>query len=39
MRWFVTGDCHGDLTKIYDFINKFDLDNNCAIIVCGDLDP
>lgn len=36
MRWFVTGDCHGDLTKIYNFINRFDLDNNCAIIICGD---
>ena len=37
MRWFVTGDCHGDITKILDFIKKYNLGENDNIIVCGDM--
>ena len=36
-RWFVTGDCHGDLSKIWRFIKKFDLGSESNIIVCGDM--
>ena len=36
-RWFVTGDCHGSLTKILQFIWKFDLGPESNIIVCGDM--
>ena len=35
-RVFVTGDTHGDLTKIIDFIHKFDLKLGDSIIVLGD---
>lgn len=35
-RIFVTGDCHGSLNKIIDFIEKYDLQND-GIIVCGDM--
>lgn len=36
-RWFVTGDCHGSLTKILQFIWKFDLGSESNVIVCGDM--
>lgn len=36
-RIFVTGDCHGNLTKIIDFIHKFDLKLGDSIIVLGDM--
>lgn len=36
-RWFVTGDCHGDLSKIWRFIKKFDLGSESNIIICGDM--
>ena len=36
-RWFVTGDCHGDLSKIWRFIKRFDLGSESRIIVCGDM--
>lgn len=35
-RIFVTGDCHGSLNKIIEFIEKYDLQND-GIIVCGDM--
>ena len=36
-RIFVTGDCHGNLTRIIDFIHKFDLKLGDSIIVLGDM--
>lgn len=36
-RTFVTGDCHGSLDKVINFIKKFDLKEGDSIIVCGDL--
>lgn len=36
-RWFVTGDCHGSLTKILQFIWKFDLGSESNVVVCGDM--
>ena len=36
-RFFVTGDIHGNLTRIWDFINKIDINNeDCNIIIAGD---
>ena len=35
-RYFVTGDTHGDLTKIIDFIQRFELKLGDNIIVLGD---
>ena len=37
MRWFCTGDKHGDISTILDFIKKFNLNKNDNIIVCGDM--
>lgn len=34
---FVTGDKHGDLTEIIDFIQRFELNKNDSIIVLGDM--
>lgn len=34
---FITGDKHGDLTKIIDFIQRFELNENDNIIVLGDM--
>ena len=36
-RWFVTGDCHGSLSKILQFIWRFDLGKESNIVVCGDM--
>ena len=37
IRWFVTGDTHGDLTRVWNFIDKIDINNeNCNIIIAGD---
>jgi len=36
-RWFVTGDCHGSLMKILQFIWRFDLGSESNIVVCGDM--
>ena len=37
MKFFVTGDCHGNLNRIYDWINRFNFDNeNISIIILGD---
>ena len=36
MRWFVKGDIHGDLSDIYDFINRFGLGEGDNIIILGD---
>ena len=37
LRWFITGDIHGDLQRIWDFIDKIDInDENCNIIIAGD---
>ena len=36
-RVFVTGDCHGDLTRIIDFIQRFNLKLGDSIIVLGDM--
>lgn len=36
-RVFVKGDCHGDFTKIIDFIDRFELDEDDIIIVLGDM--
>lgn len=36
-RWFVTGDKHGDLLPILQFIWRFDLGEESRIIVCGDM--
>lgn len=35
-RVFVTGDIHGDLTRIIDFIKKFELKLGDSIIILGD---
>lgn len=35
-RVFITGDTHSDLTKVIDFIHKFDLTLGDSIIVLGD---
>ena len=35
-RTFVTGDCHGDLSRLWRFIKKFDLGKGDNIIVLGD---
>lgn len=35
-RVFLTGDTHGDLTKIIDFIKRFDLKSRDNIIILGD---
>lgn len=34
---FVTGDKHGDLTEIINFVQKFELNKNDSIIVLGDM--
>jgi len=36
-RWFVTGDIHGAIHDIINFIEKFDLSEGDNIIVCGDI--
>ena len=37
MKFFVTGDTHGDLNRIYDWVNRFNFDNeNISIIILGD---
>ncbi len=36
-RCFITGDCHGDLYKIIDFIQKYNLGQESNIIVLGDI--
>lgn len=36
MRWFVTGDIHGDITSVIRFIEKYDLTKDDNIIVLGD---
>lgn len=37
IRWLVTGDIHGDLTRIWNFIEKVNInDENCNIIIAGD---
>lgn len=36
-RWFVTGDIHGDINCIIDFIEKFNLKEGDNIIVLGDV--
>jgi len=36
-RWFVTGDKHGDITPILQFIERFGLGEESNIIVCGDM--
>ena len=36
-RFFITGDIHGDLTRIWEFIDKIDINyENCNIIIAGD---
>jgi UDP-2,3-diacylglucosamine pyrophosphatase LpxH len=34
---FVTGDKHGDLTEIIDFVQRFELNKDDSIIVLGDM--
>lgn len=34
---FVTGDKHGSLIKVVDFVQRFNLDKNDNIIVLGDM--
>ena len=36
-RWFVTGDKHGTLTRIWRFIKEYDLGSESNIIICGDV--
>lgn len=36
-RFFVTGDCHGQYHRIYNFIQKYGLGEGDTIIVCGDM--
>lgn len=37
MRWFVTGDTHGELSRIYNWIDRMDLnDFGINIIIAGD---
>ena len=36
-RFFVTGDCHGQYHRIYNFIQRFGLGEDDTIIVCGDM--
>ena len=35
-RYFVTGDKHGDLRPVIDFIKRFDLQSNANILILGD---
>lgn len=37
MATFITGDKHGDLTEILNFIKKMKLSENDNIIVLGDM--
>ena len=37
MAVYVTGDCHGDFRKIYEFADKMDLAEEDYIIVLGDM--
>ena len=37
MATYVTGDCHGDFRKIYEFADKMKLKEEDAIIVLGDM--
>lgn len=37
MAVFITGDCHGDMRKIYNFAEKMDLGLDDHIIVLGDM--
>lgn len=37
MKWFVTGDIHGDLDRIYNWINRMNFNNfNINIFIAGD---
>ena len=36
-RWFVTGDKHGDIQPIINFIERFNLGSEDNIIVVGDM--
>lgn len=37
MRWFATGDTHGDFNRVYRWIEKMDFNNfNINIIIAGD---
>ena len=37
MRWFITGDTHGDLDRIYNWINRMNFNNfDTNIFIAGD---
>ena len=36
MRFFITGDTHGNLTRVINFIKRFKLDANDNILILGD---
>ena len=35
-RWFITGDTHGDLSRIFDFVERFELKENINFLILGD---
>ena len=37
MALYVTGDKHARMSELINFINRFELNENDAIVVCGDM--
>ena len=37
MALYVTGDKHAEMSKLTNFIDRFKLNENDAIVVCGDM--
>ena len=35
-RWFITGDTHGDLSRIFNFVERFELKENINFLILGD---